>query len=185
MPHRPLPGGEVPGHTGAGPHGNRRALVGGPVAAADRRCEPPQPGHDHAALLSHRWSHPRRSCLSRQAGADGGADRGRGRLSRDPARRAQTMTRDDDMPRATRRRFLVETAALAGAAGIGLSLTPVPAFATPASMRAAIKKVVGEAPLKKGKLKIDLPPLIENGNAVRSEERRVGKECRSGWSPDP
>jgi sulfur-oxidizing protein SoxY len=76
------------------------------------------------------------------------------------------MTRDDDMPRATRRRFLVETAALAGAAGIGLSLTPVPASATPASMRAAIKKVVGEAPLKKGKLKIDLPPLIENGNAV-------------------
>jgi sulfur-oxidizing protein SoxY len=76
------------------------------------------------------------------------------------------MTRHDDMPRATRRRFLVETAALAGAAGIGLSLTPVPASATPASMRAAIKKVVGEAPLKKGKLKIDLPPLIENGNAV-------------------
>jgi sulfur-oxidizing protein SoxY len=76
------------------------------------------------------------------------------------------MTRDDDMPRATRRRFLVETAALAGATGIGLSLTPVPASATPASMRAAIKKVVGEAPLKKGKLKIDLPPLIENGNAV-------------------
>ena len=76
------------------------------------------------------------------------------------------MTRDDDMPRATRRRFLFETAALASAAGIGLSLTPVPASATPASMRAAIKKVVGEAPLKKGKLKIDLPPLIENGNAV-------------------
>jgi sulfur-oxidizing protein SoxY len=76
------------------------------------------------------------------------------------------MTRDDDMPRATRRRFLIETAALAGAAGIGLSLTPVPASATPASMRAAIKKVVGEAPLNKGKLKIDLPPLIENGNAV-------------------
>jgi sulfur-oxidizing protein SoxY len=76
------------------------------------------------------------------------------------------MTRDDDMPRATRRRFLIETAALAGAAGIGLSLTPVSASATPASMRAAIKKIVGEAPLKKGKLKIDLPPLIENGNAV-------------------
>ena len=30
----------------------------------------------------------------------------------------------------------------------------------------AIRKVVGEAPLKKGNLKIDLPPLIENGNAV-------------------
>jgi sulfur-oxidizing protein SoxY len=76
------------------------------------------------------------------------------------------MTRDDDLPLATRRRFLIETAALAGAAGIGLSLAPVPASATPASMRAAIRKVVGEAPLKKGKVKIDLPPLIENGNAV-------------------
>jgi sulfur-oxidizing protein SoxY len=76
------------------------------------------------------------------------------------------MTRDDDLPRATRRRFLIETAALAGAAGIGLSLAPVSASATPASMRAAIRKVVGEAPLKKGKVKIDLPPLIENGNAV-------------------
>jgi sulfur-oxidizing protein SoxY len=76
------------------------------------------------------------------------------------------MTRDDDLPRATRRRFLIETAAIAGAAGIGLALAPVPASATPASMRAAIRKVVGEAPLKKGKVKIDLPPLIENGNAV-------------------
>jgi len=70
------------------------------------------------------------------------------------------------MPRATRRRFLVDTAALAGAAGMGRSLTPVPASATPASMRAAIRKIVGEAALKKGKVKIDLPPLIENGNAV-------------------
>ncbi len=33
-------------------------------------------------------------------------------------------------------------------------------------MRAAIRKVVGEAPLNKGKVKIDVPPLIENGNAV-------------------
>jgi sulfur-oxidizing protein SoxY len=33
-------------------------------------------------------------------------------------------------------------------------------------MRAAIRKVVGEASVNKGRLKIDLPPLIENGNAV-------------------
>jgi sulfur-oxidizing protein SoxY len=76
------------------------------------------------------------------------------------------MTNDDDMSQATRRRFLIETAVLAGVAGFGLSLTPTPSSATPASMRAAIKKVVGEAPLNRGKLKIDLPPLIENGNAV-------------------
>jgi sulfur-oxidizing protein SoxY len=76
------------------------------------------------------------------------------------------MTRHDDTLQATRRRFLIDTAALAGAAGIWLPLATGPASATPASMRAAIRKVVGEAPDTKGRLKIDLPPLIENGNAV-------------------
>ena len=76
------------------------------------------------------------------------------------------MTRDDHMPQATRRRFLIETAALAGAVGIAVPLAVKPASATPASMRAAIRKVVGEAALNKGKVKIDVPPLIENGNAV-------------------
>ena len=76
------------------------------------------------------------------------------------------MTRHDDMLQATRRRFLIDTAALAGTAGIWLPLATGPAAATPASMRAAIRKVVGETPVSKGKVKIDLPPLIENGNAV-------------------
>ena len=76
------------------------------------------------------------------------------------------MTRHDDTLQATRRRFLIDTAVLAGAAGIWLPLATGPASATPASMRAAIRKVVGEAPVTKGRLKIDLPPLIENGNAV-------------------
>jgi sulfur-oxidizing protein SoxY len=76
------------------------------------------------------------------------------------------MTRHDDTLQATRRRFLIDTAALAGAAGIWLPLATGPVSATPASMRAAIRKVVGEAPVTKGKVKIDLPPLIENGNAV-------------------
>src|SRR6185312_15171533 len=76
------------------------------------------------------------------------------------------MTRHDDTLQATRRRFLIDTAALAGAAGIWLPVATGPASATPASMRAAIRKVVGEAPVTKGRLKIDLPPLIENGNAV-------------------
>lgn len=76
------------------------------------------------------------------------------------------MTHDDGTIQATRRRFLIETATLVGAAGIGLTLVPASASATPASMRAAIGKVVGEAPIKPGKIKIDVPPLIENGNAV-------------------
>jgi sulfur-oxidizing protein SoxY len=74
------------------------------------------------------------------------------------------MTRADEMSQTTRRRFLVETAALAGAAGLGLDLDP--ADATPASMQAAIRNVAGEAKLNKGRVKIDIPALIENGNAV-------------------
>jgi sulfur-oxidizing protein SoxY len=65
-----------------------------------------------------------------------------------------------------RRRFLIESAALAASLGLGCSLTLRPAAATPESMRAAIQKVVGQASVEKGKVKIDLPPLIENGNAV-------------------
>ena len=76
------------------------------------------------------------------------------------------MTRHDDILSGSRRRFLVGTAAMAGCAGIALVRAPVPAAATPASMRAAITSVVGEAPLKRGRLKIEVPPLIENGNAV-------------------
>jgi sulfur-oxidizing protein SoxY len=76
------------------------------------------------------------------------------------------MTRHDDTLQATRRRFLIDTAALAGAAGIWLPLATGPASATPASMRAAIRKVVGDTQVTKGRVKIDLPPLIENGNAV-------------------
>ena len=54
------------------------------------------------------------------------------------------MTHDDDIVHATRRRFLTDAAALAGSLGLGLSLTVTPARATPETMRAAIKKVVGE-----------------------------------------
>jgi sulfur-oxidizing protein SoxY len=76
------------------------------------------------------------------------------------------MTQHDDSLHATRRRFLTDAAALAGGLGLGLSLTLKPATATPATMQAALKKVVGEAPLQKGKVKLEVPPLVENGNVV-------------------
>src|SRR6516165_5446363 len=76
------------------------------------------------------------------------------------------MTRHDDILHATRRRFLADAAVLAGGLGLGLSLTVKPASATPATMQAALKKVVGEAALQKGKVKLDVPPLVENGNVV-------------------
>jgi sulfur-oxidizing protein SoxY len=69
------------------------------------------------------------------------------------------------IPQSTRRRFLTDAAALAGM-GVALSLTSKPAAATPDSMRAAIRNVVGEATLHKGKVKLDLPPLVESGNLV-------------------
>jgi sulfur-oxidizing protein SoxY len=63
---------------------------------------------------------------------------------------------------ANRREFL------AGAMGIALATAVAirPGGATPATMRAAIKAVVGEGPLRKGKVMIDVPPLVENGNTV-------------------
>jgi sulfur-oxidizing protein SoxY len=71
-----------------------------------------------------------------------------------------------DPPQASRRRFMRQGAALIGTFACAPSLTLDPAAATPQRMRAAIKQVVGEAVMRKGKLKLDLPPLIENGNAV-------------------
>ena len=61
----------------------------------------------------------------------------------------------------TRRRFF----AVAG----GLALAPIlvrSARATPDTMATAIREVVGEAPVREGKITLELPPLVENGNAV-------------------
>jgi sulfur-oxidizing protein SoxY len=40
------------------------------------------------------------------------------------------------------------------------------ARATPESLALAIKEVAGNAELRQGKIKLDVPPLIENGNTV-------------------
>ena len=61
----------------------------------------------------------------------------------------------------TRRTFL----GLAGGAAV-LGVTLRPAEATPAMLSSAIRNVVGEAPVLTGKVKLDVPPLVENGNTV-------------------
>jgi sulfur-oxidizing protein SoxY len=66
----------------------------------------------------------------------------------------------DHRASSTRRSFL------AGGVALAFVLTTKSSRATPATMQAAIKKVVGEAPLRKGKVMIDVPPLVENGNTV-------------------
>ena len=65
------------------------------------------------------------------------------------------------MDESTRREFL----ALAGGAAM-LAVTMRPAEATPATMAAAIRAVVGGEPVRTGKVKLDIPPLVENGNSV-------------------
>ena len=72
-------------------------------------------------------------------------------------------------PGSTRRRFLTDAAAVGtalAAADLGLLATITPAAATPEAMRTAIRNVVGEAPVQTGKVKLDLPPLVESGNVV-------------------
>jgi sulfur-oxidizing protein SoxY len=54
---------------------------------------------------------------------------------------------------------------LAGAALVSV-LPMASARATPEAMAAAIKEVVGGAVIREGKVKLDLPPLVENGNTV-------------------
>jgi sulfur-oxidizing protein SoxY len=66
---------------------------------------------------------------------------------------------------ATRRTFLFSAAGFAGGLTL-LGVLPGAAHATPAAMQTAIRKVVGAAALRKGKVTLELPPLVENGNAV-------------------
>jgi sulfur-oxidizing protein SoxY len=60
----------------------------------------------------------------------------------------------------TRREIL-----LAGGAAV-LAVTLRPAEATPAMLASAIRTIVGTASVKTGKVKLDIPPLVENGNSV-------------------
>src|SRR6476620_8320523 len=75
----------------------------------------------------------------------------------------------DDNPQdaaATRRKFLAAVGSFIGSFAAAPTVTVRPAAATPASMALAVREVVGEAPVRQGKVKLDVPPLVENGNAV-------------------
>jgi sulfur-oxidizing protein SoxY len=64
----------------------------------------------------------------------------------------------------TRRGILKAAAALT--LGGGTLQIVRPAGSTPAAMQAAIRTVVGENQINKGKVTLDIPPLVENGNTV-------------------
>jgi len=66
----------------------------------------------------------------------------------------------------TRRDLLIGAGTIAGGIGLAGLVAVRPSEATPATMQEAIRKVVGEATVNKGKVKLDIPPLTENGNTV-------------------
>ena len=67
-------------------------------------------------------------------------------------------------PTATRRQFLTAAGSLIGAVAVAPAQAAPPAPATLAA--AAIDEIVGDAPVHQGKVKLEVPPLVENGNAV-------------------
>jgi sulfur-oxidizing protein SoxY len=69
---------------------------------------------------------------------------------------------DESLSPVTRR------AALVGLAG-AMAFAPLlvrRAEATPETMKAAIRRVIGESPVRTGKVTLDIPPLVENGNTI-------------------
>ena len=60
---------------------------------------------------------------------------------------------------------MTRRAVLAGT--LAITLAPLSrAHATPDAMAAAIKEVTGGAAVREAKVKLDIPPLVENGNTV-------------------
>ena len=64
----------------------------------------------------------------------------------------------------SRREFVIATGGLAG--GVKLASVSRETHATPEAMQQALRKVTGNATVRRGRVKLELPPLIDNGNAV-------------------
>ena len=64
------------------------------------------------------------------------------------------------------RRGVLRAGLAAVPASVALTLTVQPAEATTETMREAIRKVAADAPIKRGRVKLEIPPLSENGNSV-------------------
>jgi sulfur-oxidizing protein SoxY len=66
----------------------------------------------------------------------------------------------------TRRRFLSLAGSTAVVSALPFAITVRPAEATPETMASAIRAIVGGAQVQTGRVKLDIPPLVENGNSV-------------------
>lgn len=65
----------------------------------------------------------------------------------------------------SRRAVVMGTATVAATAGTGLVVVPA-AFAGPQEMAEAMKRVLGGATLKAGRVKVAIPEITENGNSM-------------------
>jgi len=65
-----------------------------------------------------------------------------------------------------RRVFLTGIGSFIGSLHLACTLELRPAGATPTSMAEAIREVTGEAAMQQGRVKLEIPPLVENGNTV-------------------
>jgi sulfur-oxidizing protein SoxY len=68
----------------------------------------------------------------------------------------------------TRREFLIlaGTASLAAATNANAQLDPNMAAKRKAAFEDALRRIVGDAQVRHGRVKLQLPPLIDNGNSV-------------------
>jgi sulfur-oxidizing protein SoxY len=69
-------------------------------------------------------------------------------------------------PISTRRRFLAFTGSAAAIGALPVAISVRRVEATPETMTSAIRTVTGGATVQSGKVKLDIPPLVENGNSV-------------------
>lgn len=63
------------------------------------------------------------------------------------------------------RRDMLKAGATLTLGSVGLAIAR-PSQAMPATIKEAIAEVTGPAEIKRGRVKLDIPPLVENGNTV-------------------
>lgn len=66
----------------------------------------------------------------------------------------------------TRRIFILRTAQLSLGAGLAGFVGVERAQATPDAMKELVAQITGGKPMTKGRVALDLPPLVDNGNTV-------------------
>jgi sulfur-oxidizing protein SoxY len=76
------------------------------------------------------------------------------------------MTKRADILSPTRRHFLAGAGSVVGGLGAIRILAVSPALATPETLASAMREVTHGVTPQSGRIKLEIPPLVENGNSV-------------------